>query len=98
MDWRIADRTATLVVLRAREASLSDDSSQCRFRSSLGGVQRCQDPPYDEGFCRFHYECLLRGEILINGQINESLSDQDRRRWINFHGLAPEAPIDQDEE
>ncbi len=98
MDWRIADRTATLVVLRAGGDSLSEDMSQCRFRSSLGGVQRCQDPAYEEGFCRFHYQCLLRGEILFNGQINEALSDQNRRRWINFHGLAPDAAVNQDED
>ncbi len=59
---------------------------QCRFRSSLGGAQHCQDAVYEEGFCRFHFECYLRGELLPNGQINEMLSDQDRRRTINFHG------------
>lgn len=59
----------------------------CRFRTSQGGVLRCQDPAYEEGFCRFHFECYVRGEILPNGQINEMLSDQDRRRTINFHGI-----------
>lgn len=63
----------------------------CRFRTSHGGAQYCQDPPYDEGFCRFHYECCLRGELLPNGQINEMLSDQDRRRAINFHGIPRDA-------
>lgn len=58
----------------------------CGFRSSYG-LQYCQEPLYAEGFCRFHYECMLRGELLPNGQINEMLSDQNRRRVINFHGL-----------
>lgn len=60
--------------------------NHCRFRSSLGGSRYCQDTAYEEGFCRFHYECYLRGELLANGQINEMLSDQNRRRVINFHG------------
>ncbi len=65
---------------------MSSDANCC-FCTSLGGTQRCQDEVYAEKLCRFHYECLLRGEILPNGQINESLSDQNRRRTINFHGL-----------
>lgn len=59
----------------------------CRFVSSWGGTLHCQQTPYEEGFCRFHYECFLRGELLANGQINEMLSDQNRRRTINFHGI-----------
>ena len=59
----------------------------CRFRSSYGGDLHCTDPVYHYGFCRFHFECYLRGEILANGQINEKLTDQVRRRVINFHGL-----------
>ena len=59
----------------------------CRFRSSHGGSAHCQDSPYQYGFCRFHFECYLRGEILANGQINEKVTDQVRRRAINFHGL-----------
>lgn len=59
----------------------------CRFVSSWGGTKRCQNAPYEDGFCRFHYECYLRGELLANGQINEMLSDQNRRRDINFHGI-----------
>ena len=66
---------------------MSAGNTRCRFRSSLGGTTCCADPAYEEGFCRFHFECLLRGELLPNGQINEALSDQDRRRRINFHGL-----------
>ena len=68
----------------------------CRFRSSLG-LTYCQDPPHAEGFCRFHYECLLRGELLPNGQINELLVDQNRRRTINFHGLPQDDTIYVDE-
>jgi hypothetical protein len=68
---------------------MSDDGDRCRFYSSLG-ITRCGEPEYAEGFCRFHYECYLRGEVLPNGQINEMLSDQDRRRRINFHGLKPD--------
>ena len=59
----------------------------CRFVSSCGGTLHCQEPSYEDGFCRFHYECFLRGEVLENGQINELLSDQDRRRTINFYGM-----------
>lgn len=59
----------------------------CGFRTSFGGALFCQDPPYLEGFCRFHYEALAAGEINERGVINEHLSDQDRRREINFHGV-----------
>lgn len=64
----------------------------CRFRTSYGGAKYCQDPAYLEGFCRFHYEALLRGEINELGIINEKVSDQDRRREINYHGI--ELPSD----
>jgi len=64
----------------------------CRFRTSVGGVLFCQDSPYENGFCRFHYDAYLRGELLPNGQINELLSDQNRRREINRHGIR-EAPV-----
>lgn len=60
---------------------------RCRFRSSFGGDQHCGDPVHHYGFCRFHFEAYSRGEILANGQINERLADQVRRRAINFHGL-----------
>ena len=56
----------------------------CRFRSSFGGDKHCQDRSHHYGYCRFHFECYMRGEILANGQINESLTDQSRRREINF--------------
>ena len=61
--------------------------SHCRFRTSNGGTEFCQDPAYLEGFCRFHFDALRRGEINEWGVINERLSDQARRREINFHGL-----------
>ncbi len=60
---------------------------RCRFRSSFGGDLHCEGTAYQYGFCRFHFECYTRGEILANGQINERLTDQVRRRAINFHGL-----------
>jgi len=65
----------------------------CRFISSLGGTRRCADPAYREGFCRFHFEALVRGEILPNGQIDEHLDDQHRRRALNYHGVPAEAQV-----
>ncbi len=62
----------------------------CRYRSSVGGTKHCQDELYSDGYCRFHFECVQRGELLPNGQINESLSDQNRRRTINNHGQRPD--------
>jgi hypothetical protein len=59
----------------------------CRFRTSLGGTAFCQDPSYLEGFCKFHFAALQNGEINERGIINEQLSNQDRRREINFHGI-----------
>jgi hypothetical protein len=47
----------------------------------------CQDPAYLEGFCKFHYRALQQGEINENGVLNERLSDQQRRREINYHGI-----------
>jgi hypothetical protein len=63
--------------------------STCRFRTSHGGSEFCQDPVYLEGFCRFHYDALKIGEINELGIINELLADQVRRREINFHGISP---------
>jgi hypothetical protein len=60
---------------------------RCRFRSSFGGNLHCEASVHQYGFCRFHYDCFTRGEILANGQLNERLTDQVRRRAINFHGL-----------
>lgn len=59
----------------------------CRFISSLGGTHRCQDPPYREGFCRFHFEGYLKGELLPNGQLDERVTSQPRRRALNYHGI-----------
>ena len=59
----------------------------CRFRTSHGGALFCQDPAYLEGFCRFHSAALQAGEINEHGVLNELLSDQVRRREINFHGI-----------
>ncbi len=60
---------------------------RCRFVSSWGGVARCGDPAYREGYCRFHFECYQRREIDDRGIISETLTDQERRRAINFHAL-----------
>jgi hypothetical protein len=61
--------------------------SHCRFRTSYGGALFCQDAVYLEGFCKFHHRAYRRGEINEYGVINERLSDQVRRREINFHGI-----------
>lgn len=62
----------------------------CRFRTSFGGALFCQDPVYLEGFCLFHFRALQAGEINERGVLNERLSDQMRRREINYHGIALE--------
>jgi hypothetical protein len=62
--------------------------NHCRFRTSFGGTLFCQDPVYLEGFCEFHYRALQKGEINEMGVINERISDQARRREINYHGIA----------
>jgi len=56
-------------------------------------VQRCGEPAYRIGFCRFHFECYRRGEIDIRGVISERVTDQQRRRQINFHGLRQESAM-----
>ncbi len=60
----------------------------CRFTTSWGGVARCSGPAYRLGFCRFHFECQRLGEIDVRGVISERVTDQKRRRQINFHGLS----------
>jgi hypothetical protein len=60
---------------------------KCRFTTSWGGVVRCGDPVFREGFCRFHFDCYERGEITERGLISERLTDQERRRSINFHAI-----------
>jgi hypothetical protein len=59
----------------------------CRFRTSYGGAKFCRDLPYLEGYCKFHHRALRQGEINENGVLNELISDQERRREINFHGI-----------
>jgi len=60
---------------------------RCRFTTSWGGVAQCGDEAFRDGFCRFHHECLVRGEITERGLISERLSDQGRRRAINYHAI-----------
>ena len=73
--------------------------AHCRFRTSHGGALFCQDPAYLEGFCRFHYAALQRGELNERGVINELLADQNRRREINFHGMRTKPTyVDEDRE
>jgi len=67
----------------------TEEGRSCRFLSSLGAIHRCPDPAHREGFCRFHFEAFLQGEVLPNGQLNERLFDQHRRREINYHGVPP---------
>ena len=67
------------------------NTSFCRFLSSFGGVYRCSDAVYREGFCRFHFEAFLQGEVLENGQLSERLTDQHRRRSLNYHGIPLQA-------
>ena len=61
----------------------------CGFISSYDGVMRCSHTVHSQGFCRFHYQALQMGEITLEGYIVDSLSDQVRRRKINFHGVQP---------
>ncbi len=63
----------------------------CKFRTSYGGAMFCQDDVYLEGFCKFHYRALQSDEINENGVINEKISDQVRRREINYHGVQAES-------
>jgi len=67
---------------------MASEQATCRFRTSWGGAQHCHEEPYQEGFCQFHFDCFLNGEVLPNGQINERLFEQARRREINYHGIA----------
>lgn len=58
----------------------------CKFTSQFDGVTRCSEPAWDLGFCRFHRDCLDRGEIDEDGVLAD-FSDQRRRREINYHGM-----------
>lgn len=60
---------------------------RCRFTTSWGGVERCGEAVFRFGFCRFHFDCYHRGEIDARGVISENISDQERRRAINYHGV-----------
>ena len=71
----------------ARRELESEASGTCQFVSSHGGTLRCQDEPYQSGFCRFHHRCLVQGEISPLGRITDVVQDQERRRAINHHGL-----------
>lgn len=62
-------------------------AERCRFVASWGGVQSCKETSYLSGFCRFHYDCLSRGEISPLGRILDVVKDQRRRREINWHGI-----------
>jgi len=66
---------------------------RCVFISSYDGVSRCRHAAHAQGFCRFHYAALLAGEISPEGYIMDTLSDQVRRREINFHGIRPAAVL-----
>ena len=59
----------------------------CRFLTSYDGVTRCRERQYFHGFCEFHFEAYLRREIDAAGHISENLSDQKRRREINYYGI-----------
>lgn len=63
----------------------------CKFTSQYDGVTRCSDPAWDMGFCRFHRDCLDRGEIDEDGVMADS-SDQRRRREISYHGMTTLPP------
>jgi hypothetical protein len=67
------------------------DPDRCRYVSSYDGVTRCAHGAVAQGFCRFHYAAYLVGEITEEGYLADTLSDQDRRRQINFHGVNPDA-------
>lgn len=68
-------------------------AATCKFVTSCGGVLRCQDPIEDHGFCEFHLKAFLRNEITESGVISDHLSDQNRRREINYHGIVfPDFP------
>ncbi len=70
-----------------REQPAQPGVNHCRFRTSFGGALFCQDPVYLEGFCKFHHRAFSNDEINELGVINERLSDQHRRREINYHGI-----------
>jgi len=74
-----------------------DSMKHCQFRTSFGGALFCQDPSYLEGFCKFHFRALQAGEITEHGIICEKVSDQARRREINYHGIERDERVYLDE-
>ncbi|MBI4161640.1 MAG: hypothetical protein HY509_04255 [Acidobacteria bacterium] len=70
------------------------EPDRCRFVTSYGGVIRCRESVYFHDFCQFHFEAYLRGELDERGHISEELSDQKRRREINYYGIdiPPDVP------
>ena len=71
-------------------AAEGESVEPCRFVTSWGGVVHCIQPAHRHGFCSFHYDCFRNGEITERGLISEALTDQERRRKINFYGLPSE--------
>jgi hypothetical protein len=69
------------------------ESTTCRYISTYDGVTRCRHGAYAQGFCRFHYAAYLAGEITEEGYLSDGLSDQVRRRAINYHGIQPDAVL-----
>jgi hypothetical protein len=67
--------------------------SNCRYISTYDGVSHCSHGAYAQGFCRFHYTAFLAGEISGEGYLSDNLSDQVRRRAINYHGIQPDAVL-----
>jgi hypothetical protein len=63
---------------------------RCRYISTYDGVTRCAHEVFAQRFCRFHYEAFLAGEVTAEGYLADTLSDQVRRRQINFHGVHPD--------
>lgn len=71
--------------------------NHCQFRTSFGGAKFCREASYLEGFCKFHFRALQAGEINERGVISEKVSDQARRREINYHGIDRDEPVYLDE-
>ena len=70
-----------------------ESRERCRFISSYDGVSRCGHETHAQRFCRFHYRAFRNGEITPEGYLADTLSDQVRRREINFHGIRPHGVV-----
>lgn len=68
-------------------------SPRCRYISSYDGVSRCSHEVFAQRFCRYHYRAYLERAITEEGHLVDTLSDQVRRRQINFHGIRPEGVL-----